>query len=855
MMGYWKHDWADAYCRVKSIDLVSNVVSFAGSKPFGVGGGTWGLKGRRFYAVNVLSELDAPGEWFLDRKAKKLFYMPDPAKDGEELVLASFDDSLVKLLDGVRHVRFENLDFEYSHAPGNPALDMVKCADVEVRGCNFSNLAGPAVRIRGERCSVVDCRIWNTGGTAVSIDGGNRSALLPSQNLLARTDIGFYGTFKRTFAPAVHLHGCGSAIRSCRFHDGPYIALWYYGNEHLIADNVFERVVLEAGDSAAIYSGRDASSWGNVVFGNVIRELGAGSEMAAYRMGVYLDDCDCGDAIIGNEFSGSGYGVFIGGGNGNIVANNFVTNCLKALHLDSRGDTWNLYTAAHDGNSWWHSMLKPFDYRAYPWVVFYPAAPKMVDDHPNLPWMNTFDGNTAVDCKIDYDFNKTALSVTNRMTLVKTPRAQPVRLSDAKTLRLESPGGHLVAEFALDNAGRLSWRLERDGAPVVLSSPLGFTADGRDYGRLVVPGGAVRADGPDFAGATIPLADLVTGAVVAHFEARVYFDRVSWRWRIPGTGRRRVNGDGSAWRLAKGVEVGISEKGSAPGFQKAWRAARAADAYSLVYALSPSGFDVDGEIVTPWRETAVDSCGEPKKVEGKASGGFRIMSYNVRHCEGMDKVLDVPRVAAVVNRSRPRFAALQEIDCRTKRSRGIDEAKELGRLTGMVPTFAKTIDFDGGEYGVMILSREKPISVEKIPLPGKEPRVLLLAEFTDCFVGSTHLSVSAEKERADSVALIEKAVKGRAKPVFVAGDWNSLPDSSVLKDLGGFLKVLSRTDCRTYHGSPANGPSGTAEDFCIDYIAVDSSRAAKFKVIERSLIADRVTSDHAPIQVTVVPIP
>jgi len=234
-------------------------------------------------------------------------------------------------------------------------------------------------------------------------------------------------------------------------------------------------------------------------------------------------------------------------------------------------------------------------------------------------------------------------------------------------------------------------------------------------------------------------------------------------------------------------------------------------------------------------------------------GGFKIVSYNVRHCEGMDGKLDVARIAAVLNREGPRFAALQELDCRTKRSNGIDEPAELGRLTGMVPTFAKTIDYDGGEYGVMILSREKPVSVEKLPLPGKEPRVLLLAEFSDCFVGSTHLSVAAEKERIDSVALIEKAVKGRSKPVFVAGDWNSLCNSSVLKGLSKSLKVLSPTRCRTFHGKPHEGPSGLVDDFCIDYIAVDSASASRYDVVDRAVIEDRVSSDHAPIYVTLAP--
>ena len=64
------------------------------------------------------------------------------------------------------------------------------------------------------------------------------------------------------------------------------------------------------------------------------------------------------------------------------------------------------------------------------------------------------------------------------------------------------------------------------------------------------------------------------------------------------------------------------------------------------------------------------------------------------------------------------------------------------------------------------------------------------------------------------------------------------------------MRVLSPTDGRTYHGRPANGPSGTTTDFCIDYIAVDSAHAPHFTVVDRGVVADRVSSDHAPIFVT-----
>ena len=222
-----------------------------------------------------------------------------------------------------------------------------------------------------------------------------------------------------------------------------------------------------------------------------------------------------------------------------------------------------------------------------------------------------------------------------------------------------------------------------------------------------------------------------------------------------------------------------------------------------------------------------------------------IMSFNVRHCVGSDMKLDVPRTAAVIAAAKPRFAALQEIDFKAKRSQRIDEPAELARLTGMKATFGKTINLQGGEYGVMLLSAEEPISVTKVPLPGKEPRLLLLAEFDDCVVGSTHLSVATEKERMDSVGLIRDAIARFEKPVFVCGDWNARPDSPVLKELRTFLTLLSPTDRNTYHGT---APKLLASPkVCIDYIAVDTAHAKFFRVLDRGVVPDTVTSDHKPI--------
>ncbi len=227
---------------------------------------------------------------------------------------------------------------------------------------------------------------------------------------------------------------------------------------------------------------------------------------------------------------------------------------------------------------------------------------------------------------------------------------------------------------------------------------------------------------------------------------------------------------------------------------------------------------------------------------------MKLVSYNIRHGQGVDGALDIPRIARIIAREQPDFAGIQEVDVRTSRVRGLDEAAELGRLTGMHPVFGRAIDYANGEYGVLLLAREAPLSVLRLPLPGAEPRLLLLAEFSDCWFGTTHLAVDSERARMDSIAGIRDAVQGRKKPVFLTGDWNAGPDSTTLRGLGEFLTLLSDTSARTYHGK---GDSS----LCIDYIAVDAAHAADVLVEEFHVVEERVASDHAPIVASVALLP
>ena len=232
----------------------------------------------------------------------------------------------------------------------------------------------------------------------------------------------------------------------------------------------------------------------------------------------------------------------------------------------------------------------------------------------------------------------------------------------------------------------------------------------------------------------------------------------------------------------------------------------------------------------------------------RESGSFRIVSYNIHHGEDMDGVTDVRRAGWVIARESPRFAGVQEVDQKTARVNGADSCAILEKTTGLHATFAKAIEFGGGEYGNAVLSREIPLDVRRIPLPGSEPRVLLLCEFEDCWFGTKHLAVDSEEARLGSIEIIRKAVAAcDPKPVFLSGDWNARPDSSVLKGLKEFVSILSSESEATFHGGQANDVERPNHDKCIDYIAVDAAHRGEYAVRERRVVQDRKTSDHMPI--------
>ena len=220
---------------------------------------------------------------------------------------------------------------------------------------------------------------------------------------------------------------------------------------------------------------------------------------------------------------------------------------------------------------------------------------------------------------------------------------------------------------------------------------------------------------------------------------------------------------------------------------------------------------------------------------------LKLMSYNVRNAKGMDGIHNIQRIANVIINESPDVVAVQELDSMTTRSGQKYVLGELSERTQMYATYAPAISFQGGKYGIGILSKETPLTIRTYPLPGREEaRMLLVAEFKNYFFACTHLSLT-EEDRLASLDIIKNSVGKSEKPYFLAGDLNDKPDSKFIQALQQDFQVLTHIKKPTF---PAPEPTET-----IDYIAAWKHGSNDFANLSAQILEEPVASDHRPLSI------
>jgi endonuclease/exonuclease/phosphatase family metal-dependent hydrolase len=224
---------------------------------------------------------------------------------------------------------------------------------------------------------------------------------------------------------------------------------------------------------------------------------------------------------------------------------------------------------------------------------------------------------------------------------------------------------------------------------------------------------------------------------------------------------------------------------------------------------------------------------------------LRVLSYNIHHGEGVDRKIDLPRIAEVIKSVSPDLVALQEVDRGVQRSKGSDEPQELAKLTGMHVVFGNNIRYQGGDYGNAVLSRFPIKRQENHPLPSfydGEQRGVMEVEIEARAAGqgvlflATHLDYRPDDaERLASVKFInELAASRKGLPSLLAGDLNATPDSRTLSQLKTLWTCANEETLPTF---PAAEPLRQ-----IDFILFHP--AGRWKAVEVRVLNEPVASDH-----------
>lgn len=222
---------------------------------------------------------------------------------------------------------------------------------------------------------------------------------------------------------------------------------------------------------------------------------------------------------------------------------------------------------------------------------------------------------------------------------------------------------------------------------------------------------------------------------------------------------------------------------------------------------------------------------------------FRVASYNIQHGRGMDRgAIDLARQAEVIRKLNADVVVLQEVDNKARRSGGVDQAAELARLAGYEHHFfAPAMDFQGGEYGLAVMSRHPWVSTLAASLDhGGEPRAAAVGTIdfrgVNVRVVSIHFDHQLAERRVAQAADLLEQLGDCPGMTILAGDFNCGP-AEAEKLAPGFVRIPKTGPPETF---PANEPRRE-----IDYFFIHpSARATGWT---SRVIDEPAASDHRPI--------
>ncbi len=371
LQGTFMWGYSDDMIRVESIDTLTQKIRLSSPHLYGLGSGE---PFRQYVALNILQEIDQPGEYYLDRKSGVLYFWPPEPLKGSTIAVSELERPIIAL-EGASHIVLQGLTVEYARGMG---IYIEGGEGNLIAGCTIRNTgtigimmgqgskppASPASvdaeiyngvavseeigdlqnhlyidtgwdRKAGMKQGVLSCDIYNTGSGGIFLGGGNKKRLIAGGSFVENCRIHDYNRRNKFLWAGVNVDGCGNRVAHNEIYNSDSQGIYVHGNDHVFEYNVVHDVAMNSDDTSPWYLGRDPSDRGNIVRYNFFHHIGRPDRMV---MGIYLDDGTCGATIFGNVlYKAATYGaVYSNAGQDNIVRNNiFIESYGPAVHMKS----------------------------------------------------------------------------------------------------------------------------------------------------------------------------------------------------------------------------------------------------------------------------------------------------------------------------------------------------------------------------------------------------------------------------------------------------------------------------------------------------------------------------------------
>jgi hypothetical protein len=432
--GFFGNYWADF--AVKSAGINTNTKTITLTLPVV----SYGLVvGQPYFAFNLLEEIDAVGEYYIQRNTGMLYVWPPSGFTNAEVFVSVLESPMVHVT-GARDITLDGLALI---AARDNLIQVDSGTRVKFNNCRLLGTGTDAASISGTSNGLNHCEIAYAGGKGVVLSGGNRSTLAQGGNYARQSLIHDFSRLTLTYTPGVSVNGVGQIAEHNEIYGASHSAIIFSGNEHHMEYNHIHDVCQWSSDAGAIYCGRDWGLRGNLLRYNFIHDINTGFGGLGVHA-IYLDDCSSGLAVFGNViYRVETQALKNGGGRDNAWENNVVAQC-GIFHA---GDARGLTRITTNGDSWdLLAKIRANNYQQPPWSNAYPALAVIPNDYTLIgpykpPGGTVFSRNVSWQNTTDYSQSDSSFGYYAQMTTNLTGQ-NPLFVNEASldlTLQANSP--------------------------------------------------------------------------------------------------------------------------------------------------------------------------------------------------------------------------------------------------------------------------------------------------------------------------------------------------------------------------------------------------------------------------------